>query len=152
MKLKQSVYITATLLAVLGCSPKTGTVSVEDAEFLSFAWWCNGGEEKSRIIYEIETSPKATYRNTVINSSMLTHEEKKIIADTISPDAYTHATLKKAEYQNAQFLVIDQFNPLRIVGKDSEGREIIEGGSGTLELIPLGATGVIQRCVTYYDW
>lgn len=96
--------------------------------------------------------PKATYRNTVINSSMLTHEEKKIIADTISPDAYTHATLKKAEYQNAQFLVIDQFNPLRIVGKDSEGREIIEGGSGTLELIPLGATGVIQRCVTYYDW
>jgi hypothetical protein len=25
---------------------------VEDAEFLSFAWWCNGGEEKSRIIYD----------------------------------------------------------------------------------------------------
>lgn len=76
---------------------------MEDAEFLSFAWWCNGGEEKSRIIYEIETSPKATYRNTVINSSMLTHEEKKIIADTISPDAYTHATLKKRNTRTLSF-------------------------------------------------
>ncbi len=138
------------LMTLGGCSPREDTVSA-DAESLNVKWWCNGGKNESRLICEIKPLPKATFLESVATSSALTQEDKKVVAKVISPDVYSHATLQKAEYRNTRFLVIDQFYPEQIVGRDSKGHEIVEGGSGSLELIVTGITNGFHNAIFYYD-
>lgn len=84
-------------------------------------------------------------------TTALTSEDKKTISNAISQDVYTHANVQKAEYRGSQFLVVDQFYPKRIDRKDNEGREIVEGGSGSLGLIVIGNTNGFQSSMVHYD-
>ena len=73
------------------------------------------------------------------------------ISNAISHDVYTHANVQKGEYRGTQFLVIDQFYPKQIVGKDNEGHDLVEGGSGTLELIVKDNSTGINGSIVNYD-
>jgi hypothetical protein len=148
--MKQSAFITATLIAILGCSPKTDT-AFREAKSLNVDWWCNGGEKESRILCEIKTLPKAAFLESVATTTALSPEDKATISKAISPDVYTHANVTKAEYRGTGFLVIDQFYPKHITGKDNDGRETVEGGSGFLEMIVTGNTNGFQFSVVHYD-
>jgi len=107
--------------------------------------------EESELIYEIKVLPKATFLKIVATSSELTQDEKEIVANTVFPDVYTHATLQKAEYRGTRFFVIDQFYPKQTVGKDVNGGEIVEGGSGTVQLVLIGVSNGFQMSSYHYD-
>lgn len=148
--MKRSAFIAVMLMTLDGCYPKANTAS-EHAESFNVEWWCNGGKNQSRLICEVTALPKATFLEIVATSSTLTQEDKKIVANAISPDVYTHATLQKAECRNTRFLVIDQFYPKRTIGIDNKGHELVEGGAGSLELIVPHSTNGIQSSVVHYD-
>ena len=149
-KMKRSAFITATLITILGCSPKMSTTTREEKP-LTVDWWCNGGKEDCRVLCEIKTLPKSVFLKSVAMTTALSSEDKKTISNAISQDVYTHANVQKAEYRGSQFLVFDQFYPKRIVRKDNEGQEIVEGGSGSLELIVMGNTNGFQSSIIHYD-
>jgi hypothetical protein len=148
--MKRSLLITATLITIFGCSPKAGTTTREENP-LTVDWWCARGKIDCRILCEIKTLPKSAFLKSVAVTTALSSEDKLTISNAISQDVYTHAYVQKAEYRGTQFLVIDQFYPKQIVGKDNEGHEIVEGGSGSLGLIVIGNTNGFQSSMVHYD-
>ena len=148
--MKRSLLITATLITIFGCSPKAVTTAREDPP-LTVEWWCKRGKSDCRILCEIKTLPKSDFLKSVAVTTALSPEDKVTISNAISHDVYTHANVQKGEYRGTQFLVIDQFYPKQIVGKDNEGHDLVEGGSGTLELIVKDNSTGINGSIVNYD-
>ncbi|MEN8250833.1 MAG: hypothetical protein ABFS32_18010 [Bacteroidota bacterium] len=100
---------------------------------------------------EIQEMPKVTFLRFVEKNTGLTEADKKAIRKDINPNVYTHARLTKYQQNGYIFLMIDQYYPRKIIGKDSAGHPIVTGGSGSISIYKL--ENEIWRLVknTFYD-
>ena len=88
-------------------------------------------DEQRGTLFEIREMPKKRFLDFVAETDGLTGSEKKTVKDYISAKVYSHCKLVKYRCGEKLFMVIDQYYPLRKVGRDAKGRPTMAGGSGS---------------------